>query len=102
MTTLLEIPLIASPQKLTISLNSVVYSLSLKWNTFLDCWVMDFGLQDGTPILSGVPMVPNVDLFEQYEYLDFGGVLVAANETDDDPPTFTNLGDTGHLYFITP
>lgn len=97
-----EIPLIPSPQKLSISLGGNIYLLSVAWNVAAQVWVVDFDDVDGNEVLSGVPLVVGADLLEQYEYLGFGGALYAVSETNDDPPTYTSLGVTGHLLFVTP
>ncbi len=103
MTTLYEIPLINLAQTLSITLADVSYVLTVKWNDASSCWVMDMGDANGNPILQGIPLVTGSDLLEQFAYLNFGGALIA--QTDHDiyaPPTYDNLGTTGHLYFETP
>lgn len=95
-----EIPLIAAPQTLSVSFGGTIYDLTVKWNEASQCWVLDIADVSGVPILSGIPLVAGVDLLEQYEYLNFGGQLIAGNDTDAGPPTFANLGTTGHLYFV--
>jgi hypothetical protein len=103
MTTPFEIPLSPQPQLLRISLNGVEYQLTFKWNTYANCWVIDVADSLGNPKLSGIYMVTGADLLEQFAYLEVGGMLLA--QTDhavDEVPTFANLGDNGHLFFVTP
>jgi hypothetical protein len=53
--------------------------------------------------LSGVPIITGADLLAQYAYMNFGGQLRA--QTDGNltaVPTYENLGNAGHLYFVTP
>jgi len=98
--TTFEIPLIASPQTLSIVLAGVPYQLRVVWNQANGSWVMDIADTNGVPILQGIPLVTGADLLEQFGYLNFGGSLIV--QTDNAPnsvPTFKNLGDTGHLYF---
>ena len=100
-TTAYEIPLQATPQTLAITLAGVQYKLTVRWNNINQSWVIDVADSNGNKILSGIPMVTGADLLEQFGYLDFGGELIV--QTDNDPdavPMFTNLGDTGHLYFV--
>lgn len=99
-----EIPLSAQAQTLTIDLAGVTYQLVLNWNTQASLWVLDIYDSAGvTPILRGISLVANVDLLAAYPDLDFGGKLVAQTDNAPDvPPTYGNLGTTGHLYFITP
>jgi len=97
-----EIPLQATPQTLAITLAGVQYRLTVRWNWVNASWVIDIADSSNVPILSGIPMVTGADLLEQFGYLGFGGQLIA--QTDNNPdvvPTFTDLGGTGHLYFVT-
>ena len=95
-----EIPLVADPQKLNITLAGVSYRLTVTWNDAAQIWNLDIADADGVPILEGIALVAGVNLLEQYDYLHFGGGLYA--QTDGGylyPPTFDNLGSSGHLYF---
>ena len=103
MSNLFEIPLSPTPQQFVIQLGTTTYQLTFKWNELMACWVMDMMDSSGTaPILMGVPMVTGDDLFGQFGYLSLGGELLA--QTDQNlaaPPTFSNLGTAGHVYFRT-
>jgi hypothetical protein len=95
------VPLLPTPQTLTISLAGVRYQLTVRWNQINKSWVIDIADNSGNPILTGIPMVTGADLLEQFGYLGFGGKLVA--ETSSDlfaVPTFANLGNDGQLYFV--
>lgn len=101
MLTPFEIPLQNTPQTLAITLTGVQYRLTIHWCDPAQCWIIDIADTNSVPILSGVPMVTGADLLEQFAYLGIGGELIA--QTDNDPtavPTFTDLGNTGHLYFV--
>ena len=103
MSSIFEVPLTAQIQSFTCALAGVTYTLKLQWNNKTNTWQIDILDIGGTPLVSGIPMVANVDLLEQYAYLNFGGMLIA--QTDSDPnlaPTFDNLGTLSHLYFVTP
>lgn len=98
-----EIPTTPNPQTLSISLSGVQYRLTLKWNVTAQLWFVDIADINGALILGGVPVVTGADLLEQYEYLNLGGKLFAMTDNDPDlPPGFTNLGTTGHIYWVTP
>ena len=104
MSTALEIPLSPNPQYFQISIGNTNYNynLNLWWNNITGCWVLDIADEESNPILYGIPLVTGADLLEQYDYLGFGGQLIAQTDFDiTAPPTFSNLGDTGHLYFVT-
>lgn len=101
-----EIPLQPSAQTLRIRLSGVYYNLTILWNNFNNTWTLDIADDAGNGILSGIPLVVGVNLLQQYDYLNFGGMLVANVDvtgfTDNSTnPTYENLGIDGHLYFVT-
>lgn len=102
MATPYEIPLSAQPQTFQISLASVAYTLTVRWNSTSAAWVLDIADSSGSNnILCGIPLVTGCDLLAQHAYLHFGGQLIV--QTDNDltaPPTQDNLGTAGHLYFV--
>ncbi len=97
-----EIPLSPTPQRFSITLAGVEYILTVKWNAAQDAgWTVDIADAFGAAILSGVPLVTGADLLAQYAYLNFGGQLVVQTDHDTDAvPTFDNLGETSHLFFV--
>lgn len=100
--TVFEIPLqAATPQQLTVSLNGVQYQLTVRYNSQNNAWTLDIAGNSGNAILLGIPMITGADLLEQYKYLGFGGQLICQTDNDIEAvPTFNNLGQTSHLYFI--
>jgi hypothetical protein len=95
------IPLVSTPQTLSIVLGGVQYNLRVLWNSAAGCWVLDINDSNNNPIVSGVAIVTGTDLLSQFAYLNFGGQLIA--ETDFDTlavPTADNLGAEGNLYFV--
>ena len=97
-----ELPLIAAQQTLNTNLAGIQYQIRVTWNAPSSAWIMDVSDAEGVAIAQGIALVAGADLLEQLEYLGIGGALVA--QTDGDPfapPTFTNLGSDGHVYFIT-
>jgi len=97
------IPLQPTPQTLTISLAGIQYQLTAKWNNISQNWNVDIADNNGNPILTGIAMVTGADLLEQFKYLEIGGMLLAQTSSNVvAPPTFTNLGSDGNLYFVTP
>lgn len=102
MTTAFEVPLSAQPQLFQISLAGTSYFMRIVWNTILEVWVMDLLNADRTPLLNGVPLITGLDLLAQYKYLGIQGSLIVQSGADNDAlPTFENLGDTSHLFFVT-
>lgn len=95
-----EIPLRPTPQALTIPLAGTTYSLVIVWNSVSQCWLVNIADEAKTPIISSIPLVDGANLLEQFDYLSIGGQLIAHVDNQPGPPNFTNLGTTGHLYFI--
>lgn len=99
--TAFEIPLTPEPQTLSVPLGTKTYKLTVRWNPASASWVVDFADEQGVVILNGVPLVTGTNLLEQFDYLDFGGQLIAQTDHDVDAvPTFANLGSAGRLYFV--
>lgn len=100
--TVFRIPLTPKPQTFNLQLGAVLYTVTARWNTFANVWVLDFADENGTPILGGVPMVTGANLLEQYDYLGFKGTLYAQNDVDPTiPPAFDNLGTGANLYYVS-
>lgn len=98
-----EVPLTNAPQRITTSLGSTLYQLTVRWNVAMNAWMLDIADSSGNNIVTAIPLVTGVNLLEQYDYLNFGVLLFAFTDSDlDAPPTFDNLGSTGHLYFYVP
>lgn len=106
MAQVLEIQLIAGPQVFTITLDQVAYQLTVLWRDAPAVgggWVLDIADSLGAPIVTGIALVTGADLLAQYEYLGIGGQLFVQTDYDlDAVPTFQNLGQTAHLYYVPP
>ena len=98
-----EVPLSPQPQRFSIALANVSYRMTVRWIDDVDGgWVLDIADSSDAPIVSGIPLITGADLLAQYGYLGFGGELGVQTDTDlDAVPTYTNLGVTSHLYFLT-
>lgn len=78
-------------------------NLSLTYNPVAKVWVVDIRDPDNNPIALGIPLVTGTDLLGQLKYLGFEVQMLAQTDYDQDaPPTFENLGSSGHLYLLTP
>lgn len=97
-----RIPVSPVPQTFNIFLAVREYRVTVRWNAAIDGgWFMDFATPDnGTPILSGVPIVTGEDILAPYEYLGFGGHIVCYSNLSDAAPTFENLGVENELLFV--
>lgn len=98
-----EIPLIASPQRFTVTLAGVTYGMALQYqNADEGGWTLDINDSQGNSLVAGIPLVTGINLLRQYPHLGFGGELAVRTDADPDAvPTFDNLGTASHLYFIT-
>jgi hypothetical protein len=105
MTTAYTIPVSpGTPQTFQLALAGVTYTLTLTWNWRNQAWNLDIADVLGNDLVTGIPVVTGCDLLGQFAYLGFGGTLVAQTTNDqdaDEVPTFTTLGDTAQLYFVT-
>ncbi len=96
-----EIPIDAGNQTFSVAMNDVTYNMQLLWNKINAAWTLDIYDENDTAIVTGIPLVTGADLLEQYEYLGIGVKLFCRTDDDADAvPTFDNLGDASHLYFI--
>lgn len=95
-----EIPLTADNQQFRIQLGKSTYTLRVLWRDDAG-WIMDVMDSSAQPLLMGVPLVPEVDLIEQYPELGISGVVaVLTDNGTPEHPTKTNLGSSSHLYFV--
>ena len=104
MSTVYELPLTPTPQTFRALFPSGRYFVRFIYCDSLEpCWLMD--LSDaitGDPIIAGVPLVPGVDLLEEYAYLNFNFKMWCT--VDGDPagvPNFDDLGTSGHVWIET-
>lgn len=96
-----EIPLEPAAQTFQIALAGVTYSITMWWSSTADCWNISIADANQIPIIDSIPLVTGVDLLGPFDYLQFGGQLVVQTDhSPDSVPTYTNLGTTGHVYFV--
>lgn len=86
-----------------INTNNSGNQMSLAWNPQSSNWIANIADSTGNPLVNGVPLVTGANLVEQFGHLGFSGQLrTATDNAGDVPPTFNNLGTTGHMYFVGP
>jgi len=96
-----EIPTSSAAQTFQVALGGVAYQLTLRWVEAQAAWNLDIADVYHTPILSGLPVQPGVDLLAQYAYLGIGGSIVVANDADPaSPPSYAGLGGDGRIYYV--
>jgi hypothetical protein len=100
-----EIPVVGSrPTSFPISLAGSLYIWRLYWNVPAQCWIVNIADQSANPLISGIPLVTGANLLEQYGYTALGRatLFVLSDHQPQAVPDFTNLGTTGHLYYLPP
>lgn len=101
MTTPYEIPLSPTPQTFGITLNSVDYILTFRWNQASQSWQLDIADASNNMIVAGLPVITGTDLLGQFAYLGIDGQIIVQTSHDTFAvPTYENLGDTGKVYFV--
>ena len=94
-----EMPLNADNQTFRVMLGDVSYTLRVVWRDEAG-WILDVMDSGAQPLLMGVPLVPDVDLIEQYPELGITGALIVMTDYGaPEYPSKTNLGLSSHLYF---
>lgn len=107
MATAYEIPTSASPTTQTITLNGTLYQITLTWcpDAGDGTWIMNVADQNGVGIAQGIPLVTGADLLAQLAYLGIGSGGGMVVQSDNDPtlvPSYSTMGSTGHLFFVSP
>jgi hypothetical protein len=98
------IPLQNVPQKFSIALAGVEYTMTCRWNDSAEAgWVVDFSDSiTNLPIVTNIPLITGADCLAGLEYLGFNGSLIVLTDGDQFAvPTLLNLGVESFLYFQT-
>lgn len=95
-----EIPLTADNQQFRVQLANTTYTLKIIWRDVAG-WILDVADSGGVALLTGVPLVPEVNLLEQFPELGVNGTFVTVCDNGSpEYPTKTNLGTYSHLVFV--
>lgn len=98
-----KIPLNPFPETFSISISNVEYTGMTRWNAVQQCWVVSLMDTNDVPILQNLPLIPGVNLVDQFDYLGLGVALQALLDYDPSVPVpYASLGTTGNLYVETP
>ena len=96
---MIEIPLPNDPMQLfNIILNGQKYDIEVKVNARADFWTISF-LQEGTPVVQGVPMVGGVDILRQYAVPIKNMFMVNLDDVRLDPD-IDGLGTVSKLFLL--
>ena len=105
MATTYEVPTTTSPQSFSaVFPDGNTYNLRLQYQWVDNCWLLDMLDANSVPLVCGIPLITGADLLAQYDYI-FGGsfsMFVTTDGAAASPPTFYNLGTTGHLRVSAP
>ena len=89
----------------TVALDGVVYRLTFTWNTRRLAWDMSFALQDGTPLVQGIKLLPQKDLLGRHKDIRLPrGRLYAIDVVETDNairPEKSELGTKLQLLYYT-
>lgn len=100
-----EIPTAPAPQTFLTRMGALTYRLRILYREVdggLGGWILDIASNDGTPLVSGIPLVTGTDLLAPYAHLGFGGAMLVFTDGDPDAvPAFETLGNLTRLYFVT-
>lgn len=98
-----ELPLNPYPETFTITIKNVVYNGRTQWNVPLETWVLSLADTNDVPVLTNIPLIPGVDLLEQFEHLNIGVAMSALVDYDPSAvPDYYELGTQGKLYVGVP
>ena len=96
-----RIPTSPMPQRFLITLSAgQTYQLVTQYRDAPEAgWTLDIGEPNGTPVISGIPLVTGVNLLAQYQHLIVGSLFVLSDVETWAVPGFSDLGVSSHLYF---
>lgn len=96
---MLEIPLTNDPEQLfSITLNGEVYDCRVMLNYRGQFWTITIS-QEEVELITGVPLLGGVDIFEQYNIPIQNAFVVNLDDTRLDP-TRDNLGEIARLFIL--
>lgn len=103
MTSLVELPLQARPQRFRAIIGGLGYRFTVQWCDPAQAWRMDVSNDAGEALVNGLMLVTGCDIVEQFAYLGFNFKLAAyTDHAPEQVPTFENLGATGHVVAAVP
>jgi len=103
----LEVPIASLNAKnsQTVALDNVVYRLTFVFNTRCLAWHMDIATQDGTIIVAGIKLMPQIDLLFRHKdtRLPPGRLFAVDVEDGEDAlrPEKSELGTKMRLMYFT-
>lgn len=98
-----KIPLSDKPQRFSITLGGVDLRMTLAYrNVEQGGWTLDIADAQGSPLISGIPLVCGADLLAQHASVGIPGRLYWQGAPDpDQPPSFEGIASEGALFWVT-
>jgi len=93
----IEINTNPSSQINLVQINGLTYTFRIVWR---GSYILDI-LYQNTPLVQGIALVTGQDLLGPYKYLGLGHLILANDDLSDDCPTYSNLGQTCHLLYVS-
>jgi hypothetical protein len=101
--TTFEIPLPSVPSRFTVVLGGRDLAMATQYRDTLEgSWLLDIkDNQTGEELVNGIPLIPDVDLLEQYATLIFGQLILKT--PTGETPGFYDIGPGGaRLFYVVP
>ena len=94
-----EIPLTPTPQTFETTLQGQRFRLTVLYRAG---WTLDIADANDVRLISGLPLVPGVDLLAQHRHAGVPGSLYVQGATQpDDLPTFDDLGRGSRVFWVS-
>ena len=89
--------------KFQISLSSVIYTMTLRFNGRMNRWILDLADVSGNQIVSGIVLLVGINLLYQYTTLNvLAGALMAIDTSPNYiQPTQFSFGNNNFLVYLT-
>lgn len=88
----------------TVTMDGTVYRLTFNWNTRIQAWYMQIAEQDGSPIVSGIKLLPMISLLQRHKDARLPpGVLFSYDVIEAGTaaaPSKSQLGSKMKLFYI--
>jgi hypothetical protein len=89
--------------KFKINLSNVIYNFTLRYNGRMDRWILNIDDISGNQLISGLVLLVNRNLLNQYPTLNLmSGLLAAVDSTNNFiQPTQFSFGENNYLVYIS-
>jgi len=76
----------------TKALDGNTYTLTVRWNTYTEKWIMDLEGATNDVAIMGIALVGGKDLLAPFGYRELGELWVMDNSGADEDPNFADMG----------